>query len=89
MGRMGDALIPVEEIKKIFQYNCTAEELSRAKEISDAWTHREGNWETREGNWQWDFYCLLSAVYAIGRIQGTRDERKRNKERRNRYANAS
>ena len=84
-----EATISAEETKKVFQHNCTVAEFSRVKEISDAWTHFGGNWETREGDWRWDFYCLLSTVYAVGRIQGIRDERKRNKERRNRYANAS
>ena len=75
-------LYTVDEILKLDQY-ATTESVYPANEIYEAVSSakkRQG-----EGDSTWIYLCAVSAVYNAGRLQGMREERKRNKDALRKY----
>lgn len=68
-------LISPEEANSLYLY-MTMEEMDRAKSLFHVFSDKlDGK------NPQWDLWYLLAFVYCTGRVQGIREERKRNKNR--------
>lgn len=67
-------LITPQEISVLRKY-ITLDELQKAAEVVRALQLRPSGDPTS------DYYCMLSAIYAVGRIQGIREERARRKKK--------
>lgn len=66
-----------QEAVEISYKHGTIDTVETAREIAEQW----GN---RYPDWQFNYYCMLAAVYSAGYIKGKQDERaKRRKERAN------
>lgn len=63
-------LISPDEVISLSKY-ITADEVQRAREIAEIWHHPHSKHP------DFDYYCMLSAIYAAGRIQGIRESRAR------------
>lgn len=68
-------LITPQEISALRKY-ITLDELQKAAEIVRALQLRPS------GDPESDYCCMLAAIYAVGRIQGIREERARRKKDR-------
>ena len=68
-------LITPEEIVSITGRAGTIDSINRARDIEQAFLELNKGSDC-SGN-KWTYYCLLSAIYDGGRIQGIREERAR------------
>ena len=67
-------LITPQEVAALREY-ITLDELQKAAAVARALPPED------TGDLMYDHYCMLSAIYAAGRIQGIREERARRRSR--------
>lgn len=72
-------LITPEEIVSITGRAGTIDSVDRARDIEQAFFELNKGKACNDSKWA--YYCLLSAIYDGGRIQGIREERARQREK--------